>query len=255
MRPTILAYHAIGSCPRSEDHHNLFVTEEAFAKQMDFLARRRHVVALDAVIEERVPRGRPAVAITFDDGYRNVLKIAGPIMQRHGFRSTIFVPTDWVGRTNGWIEPTTCDLEIMEADELREAETLGIAVESHGHAHIDMGASGDDEVHSDIAASIERLEDVTGRRPRYLAYPYGHRSAGAERVAASAGLTAAFTIDEPGRGLFAYERVQVTPLDSMTTFALKTSGRYLSVRNSRVFTAAYGAAKPLVRKALQRGRT
>jgi peptidoglycan/xylan/chitin deacetylase (PgdA/CDA1 family) len=253
-RATVLAYHAIGSCPRAEDKHNLFVDEEAFARQMSFLGRRRRVVPLADIVDGRVRGRKPVVAITFDDGYRNVLRTAGPILARHGFPATVFVPTDWRGRVNGWIDPTPCDLEIMDDGELRGSESAGLSIESHGHAHIDMSESTPEEVERDIKASLDNLEILLGRRPRFLAYPYGRIAGWTPAVAERIGLSAAFTIDERHGGLYAYERVQVTPLDTPQTFALKTTGVYLKVRKSRVVAAAYGAAKPLVRRALQRRR-
>jgi peptidoglycan/xylan/chitin deacetylase (PgdA/CDA1 family) len=254
-RTTVLAYHAIGECPRAEDRHNLFVTTEDFARQMSFLARRRRVVPLSDIVDGRVARGRPAVAITFDDGYVNVLREAGPILAEHGFPATIFVPTDWQGKVNGWIEPSSCDLLIMEDDELRACEDMGLAIESHGHAHIDMASSPPEEIELDIRTSLDRLEATLGRRPRFLAYPYGRISDLTPQIAERTGLAAAFTIDERHKGRHAFERVQVTPLDNPATFVLKTSGRYLKVRKSRVAAMTYGAVKPVARKLLQRGRS
>jgi peptidoglycan/xylan/chitin deacetylase (PgdA/CDA1 family) len=250
----VLAYHAIGTCPRDEDRHNLFVTADAFAEQMEFLARRRRVVSLTDVVEGRYQNGKPAVAITFDDGYRNVLRTAGPILARHGFTATVFVPTDWRGRVNGWIEPTSCDLEIMSDAELREAESSGLAIESHGHAHIDMSVAAPGEVERDIKASLDNLEILLGRRPRYLAYPYGRIADRTQQVAERSGLAAAFTIDERHAGRFAWERVQVTPLDDSKTFRLKTTGLYLKIRKSRAISGAYNAVKPVIRGALQKRR-
>jgi hypothetical protein len=73
-------------------------------------------------------------------------------------------------------------------------------------------------------------------------------------VAEATGLRAAFTIDERHRGTYLWERVQITPLDGSVTFALKTNGHYMRVRNSAIVRKTYGAVKPAVRRALQRGR-
>jgi peptidoglycan/xylan/chitin deacetylase (PgdA/CDA1 family) len=251
--PTILAYHAVGSCPPDRDAHNLFVSPAAFAAQMEFLSQHRNVVDLDRVVAGEMSDGR-SVALTFDDGYVSVLEEAAPVLRRYGFGATVFVPTKWIGERNTWDEPSSCDLRIMDNDQLRESERLGILVESHGHAHIDMGRADETAIREDIDASIEALREAVGRSPRYLAYPFGRQSPAARAAAESAGLEAAFTIDARHEGDYAYERVQITPLDGPRLFALKTSGRYMALRRSRIVSAGYSIVRPAVRWVLGRSR-
>ena len=252
-RATVLAYHANGDCGRAEDKHNLFVSENAFREQMAFLARKRRVVSLDRAVAADVDPGPPAVAITFDDGYRNVLRKAAPLLQRYGFEATVFVPTAFIGGRNTWIDETRCDVDIMNEDELREGEERGLRMESHGHDHIDYGAASKEDATADLKRSLDVLERVVGRRPKHFAYPFGAHSDRAHAAVRESGIKVAYTIDETRGGDLAYERVQVTPLDGMRLFALKTSGRYMKLRYARPVTAVYGAVKPLARKALRRG--
>lgn len=251
-RATVLAYHAIGDCERDADKHNLFVSEAAFSRQMDFLAGKRQVVDLDRAVSGEVPGRAPAVAITFDDGYRNVLLKAGPILRRHGFPATVFVPTGYIGGRNTWIEDTPCDVDVMTEDELREAESLDLRMESHGHHHIDYGKASGEEARADLKRSLDVLESLVGRRPAHFAYPFGAHSQPAYEAVRAEGVRYAYTIDEPHGDDLAYERVQITPLDGMGLFALKTSGRYMRVRHSRAVKGAYGAMKPLARKVFRR---
>lgn len=244
---TVIAYHAVGECPAAEDRHDMFVSLDAFAAQMEFLARKREVVPLEDIASARVA-DRPAVAITFDDGYKSVLRAAGPILKRHGHSATVFVPTAWIGETNGWIDPTPCDVEIMDEDELQTAEVMGIRVESHGHAHIDYSTASLEEARNDVDASVSRIEEIVGRRPRFFAYPYGRESRAAREAVASAGMKAAFTLDARPAGPLASGRVQITPLDGPRLFAIKTSGRYLRLRTAPPVAAAYSAVRPLVRR-------
>jgi peptidoglycan/xylan/chitin deacetylase (PgdA/CDA1 family) len=252
-RATVLAYHAIGDCDRESDVHNLFVPVSAFERQMEFLAKRRQVVDLDAAISGGWEPGPPAVAITFDDGYRNVLEHAAPILERHGFPATVFVPTAYLGGRNDWIQPTECDVDIISAHELESGEKMGLRMESHGHAHIDYAKATRQEAHDDLVASLDALESIVGRRPSHFAYPYGAHSENARAAARDLNLRAAYTIDEPHAGDHAHERVQITPLDGKNLFALKTSGRYMRLRHGRAAKAVYGTVKPLVRKVMGRG--
>ncbi len=252
-RRTVLAYHAVGECSWADDRNSLFVSPEAFAEQMADLARTRRVVALADALDESVPPGKPVVAITFDDGYRSVLEHALPVLERHGFPATMFVPTAYIGDENRWDEPCPCPLDIMTADELRDAESRGLSIEAHGHAHTNLTEADESTAAADIAQSLGVLRDLLGREPRFLAFPFSHGSAEAQAAASGLGLEAAFSIDRPGTGPFDRPRVQVTPYDSLRTFRFKSGGRYLAVRFSRASRIGVALTRPL-RSALRRVR-
>lgn len=246
-RGTIIVYHGVGSARPGDDPHELLVSAETFEAHMAFLARRRNVVPLRTVVEG-VPRGsKPSVAITFDDAYRSVLETASPILAKYDLPSTLFVPTRWIGQRNGWIEPPTNLLEIMDAEQILEVERRGISVESHGHAHINYGTSAPQEIETDVRVSIERLTETLGRSPRYLAYPFGPTSAAAMKIVERAGLEAAFTIELPHQGPFAFERVWIRPRHGLRVFALKTSGYWsASLRRSMVGRMGAAAVRPFI---------
>jgi peptidoglycan/xylan/chitin deacetylase (PgdA/CDA1 family) len=68
---------------------------------MEFLARHRRVIALDelvAAIEAGEPAPAGSVVLTFDDGYRDTLEVAAPILTRLGLPATVYVPTAIVSR-------------------------------------------------------------------------------------------------------------------------------------------------------------
>lgn len=233
QRASVIVYHAVGDCPPDQDPYGLFVGTDAFEEQIDFLVRRRDVVTLEAALfGER--NGRAPVAITFDDGYRNNLTIAAPILQKYGVPATVFVPTGWLGRRSEWIETQspTCDSGIMTADELVQIEGFGITVESHGHAHVDMGTTDPRAVAQDLHRSRTLLAEVLGHPTRFLAYPWGNCSAAAREVARDAGFDAALSIDRPDEGPFFRSRMTVNPVTGPFAFSLKTSGYFESIRYS-----------------------
>lgn len=246
-RPTILAYHALGDCPRDQDPHNLFLPQRAFEEQMGYLARRKRVVSLDDVATGRA-MGRGCVAITFDDAYRNVARLAIPVLERHGFTATVFAPTAYLGGRNTWIESTSCDVDIMDLDELRSIEDRGFAVESHGHDHIDFAEASEDAARRDLERSRELLASELSKEIRHFAFPYGRSSARAQAIAEEVGFAAAYSIDARHEGRFAWERVQVTPLDGPRLFALKCSGLYHLLRHSPVGERAFSLVRPMARR-------
>ena len=83
----ILYYHRI-----SAERDPLAVTPDAFRRQMDALAASgQRVVDLYEIDELTLAPGEAAIAITFDDGYRDVLEHGLPVLREHGFPSTVFV--------------------------------------------------------------------------------------------------------------------------------------------------------------------
>jgi peptidoglycan/xylan/chitin deacetylase (PgdA/CDA1 family) len=79
------------------------------------------IVTLDEAITRIVEGGsRPFVALTFDDGYRDTVDFALPVLERHRAPFTVFVATGFADRSAGmwW-------LELEEA--LRRADRVEIA--------------------------------------------------------------------------------------------------------------------------------
>jgi peptidoglycan/xylan/chitin deacetylase (PgdA/CDA1 family) len=71
-----------------------------FARQAALLAQEYRVLPLSEVIsrlEQRAPLPERAACITFDDGFRNVLTTACPILQRHQLPATVFLVTGAMG--------------------------------------------------------------------------------------------------------------------------------------------------------------
>jgi len=212
---------------------------------MDFLARRRRVVALDEIGSRSPATGPPRVAITFDDAYRSVLTRALPVLERYGFPATVFAPTAWLGDRNRWDPEYDLELDVMSGEELAELAGRGFEVGSHGHRHIDLSRASDDEVREDLGASVARIGELLGRPPRFLSYPYGRSSDAARRAVHEAGFEEAFALEWEDRPL-ARSRTPIFPPDTGPRFAFKTSGRYAGFRRSRAVDVIYGRLRPLL---------
>lgn len=94
----VLTYHRVGRPEEnpSLDPRQVSATPEVFEQQMHFLADNYNVVHIEQVADAvvngaRLPR--KAVAITFDDAYRDVQKYAWPILKKYRLPATVFVPT------------------------------------------------------------------------------------------------------------------------------------------------------------------
>lgn len=99
----ILAYHGVTARPADDpaNRRRLQVPRAEFERHLQLLARHHRPTPLGKVVEaldrgEVLPRG--AVAVTFDDGYRNFVTQAWPLLRRYGVPVTLFVPTEEPGR-------------------------------------------------------------------------------------------------------------------------------------------------------------
>ncbi|HET9948914.1 MAG TPA: polysaccharide deacetylase family protein [Longimicrobiales bacterium] len=98
----VLTYHRIQEPSASPDLDPSLVsaTPEVFRRQMEHLRRWYEPVGLDDVMEAFLGDGilpRRAVHVTVDDGYRDFLEIAWPILRELDIPVTLFVPTAYPG--------------------------------------------------------------------------------------------------------------------------------------------------------------
>ncbi len=92
-KPVILMYHRIAD--PEWDPWALCVSAKCFSDQLEFLRATRTVMTMDELADahrrSRIPAD--AVAITFDDGYRDNLTTAKPLLQKHEVPATFFLAT------------------------------------------------------------------------------------------------------------------------------------------------------------------
>jgi peptidoglycan/xylan/chitin deacetylase (PgdA/CDA1 family) len=164
-----------------------------FAAQIDWLRRAGyHAVTptqlYDALVfGARLPQ-RP-IMLTFDDGYRDVLWNAAPLLHRLRMPATAFVITSRIGGP---------DPSFLTWPELRRLELLGFAIGSHTVDHVDLTALGPDGLAYELEQSRAVLERGLDRVVRWFAYPEGRFDAEVVAAVRLAGYALAAT-EVPGR--------------------------------------------------------
>jgi peptidoglycan/xylan/chitin deacetylase (PgdA/CDA1 family) len=95
--PAILMYHRVAAV--QQDPWDLAVSPDTFEQQLAYLKRNNTTMALDKLVQGLRGGKLPdnAVAITFDDGYRDNLVQAKPLLAHYGLPATLFLATGWVG--------------------------------------------------------------------------------------------------------------------------------------------------------------
>lgn len=176
----LLMYHRVldDAADVSAIEPGMYVRASTFERHLDVLQSRWELVTLSSVLES--PRDdRPRVALTFDDGWRDNLETAWPILQRHDATATIFVVTDWceAGRNpeGAFIRP----------DEIGDLAAAGMEFGAHTMSHPALDTVDPERVRVELEGSKRTVADWTDRPCRVFAYPYGRRTPQVERIAAS----------------------------------------------------------------------
>src|SRR6058998_1502219 len=101
--PLVLTYHSVVEDIAMHRGYSIpenLISQRMLERQLDWLGCRYRFISLDelgARLEHGQPFDRPAVAITFDDGYSSVYHHAFPLLKRKGIPAGLFVVTDLIG--------------------------------------------------------------------------------------------------------------------------------------------------------------
>ena len=222
----ILLYHRV-----SDDDDPLAVAPRRFREQMAYLAAEGYRVvdlieALDLLGAGVAPPR--TIALTFDDGFADVGDEALPVLERHGFRATVFVTT---GATDGrvafpWYEHQP---KVLGWDEIVALDRHGtLRFEAHTVTHPSLLTVDDGTAAAEIRESRRELQGRLGRNVSAFAYPAGLYGERERHLVAQAGYAAAVScepgVNRPDSDRFALRRRQIDSRDRLLDFKAKVGG-------------------------------
>ena len=151
--------------------------EQTFVKHLTCLSERGwQVMGLSELLGGlQQPEALPnrAAVLTFDDGYRSLRRIALPCLKQFGFPATLFVPTDYVGKTNSFDQDDEPEERICDWDDLRALERGGVSVQSHSASHRAFSALDREDQMTELLKSKTVLERKLKKPITAFAFPYG----------------------------------------------------------------------------------
>ena len=216
MPRLILAYHGVGDYQNPQwieygrdkyDLKGLSVSPRSFEKQLACL------------------RGRD-VMITFDDGFENVFSVARPILQKYGWRATIFLITDKIGNK-----------DFLSWEQILQMKKEGFSFGSHTCSHPNLTLLPPEEAKREIVDSKKIIEEKLDKRIEFFCYPYGKFNKEIEKIVKEAGfLGAVITPSGPGvkESPYSLKRVGINSNNSMSVFKFKVSGVFSWLREQKL---------------------
>lgn len=196
----------------------LSVTPANFAAQMSWLAAHGYhpitFADLRTYFAGRKPLPSKPVILTFDDGYRDFLTNAEPILRAHDFEAVTYVVPGFWGWKSAYMTPP--DLIALDRSGLVE-------IGSHTVNHVNLTTESTRGLAYQLDASRAILQSLLGHSVVDFCYPSGRYNARVIAAVARAGYESA-TTEVPGIALawsdrFEWPRVRVSGGESLESFA------------------------------------
>jgi len=209
--PAIFLLHKTGLAPRNTRDPFDYVDPDRLETRLAALG----AAGLKSISMDAVPQGdRPGqrFVISFDDGYRNVLRQGLPVLQRQGIQAIQFLVASRIGGHNDWDQAKGEVAEdLMTEAEVREWLAAGQQIGSHGLTHRNLKKLSEKEARAEIFDSKKKLEDQFGVAIRHFSYPSGRYTPQIRDLVEEAGyLTAStveFGVNGPGTNPFELRRI------------------------------------------------
>ena len=179
----LIYHHVAEDTPRVSS-----VTAAEFRGHLQYLRDNNfQVIGLDVLIRQ-LQQGEAiadnALVISFDDSYENNFSTAHPILQEFGYPYTIFISPGSIDKRDG---------PLLSWAQVKQMSDDGVLVANHAmwHEHMAKPAAGEsaqqwrERMKQSILQAEDAIEQHTGQRHRWLAYPYGEYSRELEQLVAA----------------------------------------------------------------------
>ncbi len=224
----VLMYHKVW--PGVND--NLTITPEKLREQWQFLKQEGyHAISLSEYLDIATgekPRKGKEVLLTFDDGYRNNLTYAYPLLKELSWRATFFIIANTLSETTK--EGESEIEQKMTPEELRKLDPAIVQLAMHGYAHENMAKIPQEQSLDALRLSLEAFGKSKLPFYKVLGYPYGARPASGlaqlKKEMAGMGIIAAFRIGNqvstvPAPDVYELKRIDIKGTDSLQDFSIK----------------------------------
>jgi peptidoglycan/xylan/chitin deacetylase (PgdA/CDA1 family) len=229
----ILMYHSIASMPKGTVMRSLHVPPRLFKLQMWLLKvfgfKGLSMGELQPYLEGK--KTGKVVGITFDDGFKNNLVDALPILKKNGFSATCYIISQNIGGINHWdLDKGIDENPLMNEDEVKEWITEGMEIGSHTQNHVHLADIDTKNATKEILQSKLDLEKQFDCVINHFCYPYGSYNDEIVNITKDVGYHTATTVNRSrtgvGSDLLTLPRIPITHRTFPHLFLIKILSRY-----------------------------
>jgi biofilm PGA synthesis lipoprotein PgaB len=168
-------------------------TLDTFRSQLDAIKRGGFSVIDLEQLRSHLSRGTPVppkpIALTFDDNGHGIYENAFPLLKKYGFHATLFVHTNFVGKTTTKRHTTWGQLQAMERSGLITVQSL-----TANHPP-DLRLLSDADVLHELTLSQHSIQVKLGHKPYAVVYPEDNYDERLAALAAQSGYALGFIED------------------------------------------------------------
>ena len=185
----ILCYHQIRDWKPtdSKSAKDFIISPTNFRDQIKMLADSGYTSILPDQLYNYLRYGdklpEKPIMITFDDNDGTQYSAANPIMKEFGFKGVYFIMTVTIGRPN-----------YMSKSQIKELSDEGNVIASHTWDHHNVRQYKGDDWVKQVEKPSKALEDITGKKVEYFAFPFGAWNTAALPELEKRGMKASFIL-------------------------------------------------------------
>lgn len=233
----VLMYHKIPN-QEIQSQHKIYVTKVNFEKHLQFFKSQGFQTLTFSQLEKFKKQEIPfkefpkkPLMLTFDDGYRDNLENASPLLKKYGFNAQIFLLADPQIASNAWdASKTEPSHEIVSGNDRQRWILSAFEIGSHGFSHKKITEMSTEEAFAELRNSKLALEKEFQTPIQVYAFTYGDTNKDMAALAEAAGYSYAVNTDTGGilieESPYEIFRTNIFPNETRWSLMKKTSRWY-----------------------------
>lgn len=168
----ILCYHQVRDWRATDGKvgKDYIVEVQNFKDQMKMLADSGYNTILPdqlyAYLNTGAPLPEKPIMLTFDDTALDQFTVVNPTLKKLGYKAVYFIMTVSIGKKGKFVD-------YMSSEQIKQLADEGNVIGSHTYDHKNFKKYEGKDWEEQLDKPTKRLEEITGQKIIYFAYPFG----------------------------------------------------------------------------------